>query len=242
MGQVMASGVFERVEKKYLLTKEKHDLLLADLKSHITTDKYGKYTICNIYYDTESYDLIRHSIEKPAYKEKLRLRSYGKPTKEDEVFLEIKKKYKGTVFKRRISLTLEEAQQYLNHGIKPDRDSQILREIDYFMNFYHPKPKLYLAYDRIAYFGSDDKQIRITFDQRIRSRQYDLNLAKGDYGEYLLDECSYLMEIKVPLAMPLWLANRLSSLEIYPTSFSKYGNIYKQKILSDREELECLQA
>ena len=56
--------------------------------------KSGKnYNIYNIYYDTDNSDVIRHSISKPYYKEKLRLRSYYIPNNSnDKVFLELKRK------------------------------------------------------------------------------------------------------------------------------------------------------
>lgn len=160
------------------------------------------------------------------YKEKLRLRSYGIPQDNDKVYLEIKKKWKGVVYKRRVSMTLEESNRYINHGIKPTTDCQILREIDYFISFYKPNPKVYLAYDRMALYCMEDPNIRITFDKNIRSRNTNLDLANGDYGNYLLEKDNYLMEIKVPGAYPLWLADILSKLEIYPKSFSKYGKVY----------------
>ncbi|MBU3803474.1 MAG: polyphosphate polymerase domain-containing protein [Candidatus Cellulosilyticum pullistercoris] len=234
--------VFERVEKKYLLTREKYNLLLEAMEPYMSIDSYGKHTIGNVYYDTDTYELISRSIEKPKYKEKFRVRSYGIPKEEDKVFLEIKKKYKGIVYKRRVSMTLKEAEDYLEKGIRPKKEGQILKEIDYFLSFYKPTPKVYLAYDRMAYFGKENKDIRITFDHNIRSRQCNMNLAEGDYGTPILDEYHYLMEIKVPGAMPLWLSKILSDLEIYPTSFSKYGNVYKQFILPNRRKVLCSQA
>ena len=237
-----SDNVFERVEKKYILTREKYNLLLEAIEPHMCADSYGKHTIGNIYYDTDTYELIRHSIEKPKYKEKLRLRSYGVPMEDSKVYLEIKKKYDGIVYKRRISLTLAEAEAYLNEGMRPEKDSQILREIDYFISFYQPKPKIYLAYDRIAYYGKEDEEIRITFDHNIRSRENALSLGVGDQGTPLLEDDQYLMEIKVPGAMPVWLADILSELEVYPSSFSKYGNVYKTSILPNRRRELCLQA
>jgi hypothetical protein len=219
------------VEKKYLLTKEQYNQLLNRIEPFMLRDKYGLHTICNIYFDTDNYDLIRISSERPIYKEKLRLRSYGIPSEEDTVFLEIKKKYKGTVYKRRISLRLKDAVNYLEHGIKPCCDNQILHEIDYFIDYYKPSGKVFIAYDRTAFYGREDASIRITFDQNIRSRTYDLDLSKGDYGQPLIQTPYYLMEIKVPLAMPLWLVHIMSDLNIYPVSFSKYGNIYKQELI-----------
>lgn len=233
--------VFKRVEKKYLLSEEKYGRLLECLDEYMCMDEYGKHTISNIYFDTDTYELISHSIEKPSYKEKLRLRSYGIPNKQSKVFVELKKKYDGVVYKRRISLKLSEAEAYLYHGIKPDKNSQILKEIDYFIKFYQTKPKLYLAYDRIAYYGKEDSSVRITFDHNIRSREYDLDLSKGDYGIPLLNEDQYLMEVKVAGAMPIWMARLFSELEIYPTSFSKYGNIYKQRLLNNRRNEICSQ-
>ena len=237
-----SNDVFERFEKKYMLTRQTYNLFLEAIEPYMCMDDYGQHTIGNIYYDTDTYELIRQSIEKPAYKEKLRLRSYGVPTEESSVYLEIKKKYSGIVYKRRIALTLAEAEAYLNKGIKPQKDSQILREIDYFISFYKPKPKLYLAYDRVAYFGREDSNVRITFDHNIRSREYDLGLGKGDQGDLLLEDYQYLMEIKVAGAMPLWLSEILAKLAIYPSSFSKYGNIYKTTILPNRRKELCLQA
>lgn len=233
---------FQRIEKKYKLTKQQYDQLCERMKNYMQVDQYGMSTICNVYYDTENFELIRNSIEKPVYKEKIRLRSYGVPGENDTAFLEIKKKYDGIVYKRRILLPLKEARNYLEHGIKPSMDSQILREIDYFISHYHPVKKLYIAYDRIAMFGKQDDTIRITFDQNIRSREYDLDLSKGDQGELLMENGEVLMEIKVALAYPLWLVQILSDLNIYPISFSKYGNIYKQKMKEERNQELCLLA
>ncbi len=221
---------FERAEKKYLLTKEKQEELLHRISPYIEEDSYGRYTIGNIYYDTDSYELIRTSLQKPPYKEKLRMRSYGIPKKDDTVFLELKKKYDHTVYKRRISCTLLEAERFFTKGRISGGHDQITHEILYFMNFYQPKPKVYLAYDRTAYQGRYDKGLRITFDQQIRSRTYDLQLDKGDYGKPYFYHQEVLMEIKTAYALSLWLTAILSQMQIYPASFSKYGSIYTRDI------------
>lgn len=228
--------VFERTEKKYLIDQAVLDKFLEAIAPHVVKDKYGEYTICNVYYDTESDELIRTSLEKPVYKEKMRLRSYGTPKPDSKVFLEIKKKFKGVVYKRRISLPYEAAKRYLEHGEKPDKDSQILREIDYFIRFYKPKPKLYLAYDRIAFSGIEEPELRITVDQRIRSRWEDVALDAGDYGELLLNEQQFLVEIKTIRIFPIWLTSILSELEMFPVSFSKYGKIYHKNLAEDRRK------
>ncbi len=229
-----SSFVFKRKEKKYIINSSQYRTFLIMAKKYIEKDKYEKYTICNIYYDTQDYDLIRKSIEKPSYKEKLRLRSYGIPSKSDKVYIELKKKYNGIVFKRRISATLEESENYLNNNIPIKNSCQIFNEIDYFKNLYHIVPKKYIAYDRTAFSGLDDPSLRITFDENIRSRDYDLTLDAGDYGEILTEKGIYIMEIKASSVYPLWLCHILSELKIYPSSYSKYGNVYKKELLTKR--------
>ena len=226
----MSNDKFERIEKKYLVSGEKYKHLWERLQNYMTVDEYGLSTICNIYYDTENYELIRRSIEKPAYKEKLRLRSYGVPKDTTKTFVEIKKKWAGVVYKRRVEMPMAESRAYLNERKEPSKDSQIKREIDYFLDFYKPVPKMYIAYDRIAMYGKEDPSLRITLDFRIRYRLEDLDLTKGDHGTLVLNEDDVLMEIKVGGAYPLWLVDILSELEIYQVSFSKYGTAYKKEL------------
>lgn len=221
---------FERVEKKYILSAQQYQEFKRRIDTNIEEDTYNKYTICNIYFDTDSYDLIRESLNKPPYKEKMRLRSYGIPNEKDMVFIELKKKYDHTVFKRRLSCTLHEAEIFLKYGKAISGNDQVFHEIEYFMNFHHPYPKLYLAYDRSAFRGKIDQDLRITFDFNIRYRNYDLHLSDGDYGEHYFQKKDVLMEIKVAQSLPLWLVDILSDMHIYPTSFSKYGNIYVKDI------------
>lgn len=230
----MAQTVFNRCEKKYLLTMDQYEELLSKVGYRMKLDQYGEHTISNIYYDTYDNLLIRRSIEKPKYKEKLRLRSYGVPKMDTTVFLEIKKKYKGVVNKRRIALKLDEAYAYLNEGVRPEKDSQILREIDFMLGREKLIPALYLAYDRKAYFDEQDPEFRLTFDKNIRSRRDDVRLEDGDRGEPLLDRDKVLMESKIMGAVPYWFSAVMAELKIYPVSFSKYGNIYKKETVKNQ--------
>lgn len=221
--------VFQRIEKKYQLNQEQYDAFTTAIQDKLLPDRYGLHTIHNIYYDTSDYELIRSSIEKPRYKEKFRIRGYGKITKDSPVFLEIKKKYRGVVYKRRTSLTMAQASAFLENGSLPDHNDQIMHEIDYFMQFHHPVPQVYLAYDRRAYTCEDIPSLRVTIDRNIRSRYHRLEL---DYDEEcrILNPDLYLMEIKVSTAYPIWLANLLCTLQIYPASFSKYGSVYSDSV------------
>ncbi|MBQ7849072.1 MAG: polyphosphate polymerase domain-containing protein [Clostridia bacterium] len=218
--------IFRRVEKKYRLTPAQKDALLKEVASHLTPDAHGRSTICSLYLDTPEHLIIRNSIEARVYKEKLRLRSYGTPAPDDHVFLEIKKKYKGVVYKRRVILTLASAMAYISGGARPV-DSQIMSEIDYAMRFYRqPQPAMLIAYEREAYFDRDLPSLRLTFDTNVRYRETDLHLDHGHTGTRLLPEDAILMEIKTDGVMPLWLAQALSRCGILPTSFSKYGTAY----------------
>ena len=232
----MAIEVFNRFEHKFLMDKATYEKVIKVMDEHMELDLHNKdhkpYTIANIYYDTKDDYLIRRSLDKPSYKEKLRLRAYGVPEADGKVYLEIKKKYKGIVNKRRTTLHLREAYDFTSSGVKPEikpyMNSQVVNEIEYFLHVYKLMPKVYLAYDRIAYFEKGNPDLRISFDQNIRTRRYDLKLENGDHGEKLLGDDTYLMEIKTARAMPLWLTNMLSKLCIRRVSFSKYGTEFKQ--------------
>lgn len=232
----MPVEVFNRYEHKYLIDRNTYNKVIAITEKHMELDAYNidrkPYTIANIYYDTDEDYLIRKSLSKPLYKEKLRLRSYGVPDKSSKVFLEIKKKYKGLVNKRRTVLSLDEAYSFVQSGQSPAAKDymnlQVVGEIEYFLKMYALKPKVYLAYDRIAYFEKGNPDLRISFDTNIRSRRYNVRLEDGDKGKNLLDDGLYLMEIKTSRAKPLWLVHMLTELNIRRSSFSKYGTEFKQ--------------
>ena len=236
----MAIEVFNRYEHKYMLDENTFQAVIKIMDKHMVLDNHCQnhslYTIANVYYDTEDNHLIRNSLSKPVYKEKLRMRSYGVPGAKDKVFLEIKKKYRGIVNKRRTALRLDEAYRFCEDGempeYKPYMNNQVVRELEYFISMYKPVPKVYIAYDRLAYFENGNDDLRISFDTNIRTRRYDTHLEDGDAGEPLLPFGVWLMEIKTSRAMPLWLTETLSRYELRRTSFSKYGTefkIYSQK-------------
>ncbi len=222
---------FKRFEKKYLLSARQFELLWERMREHLVPDRYFTSTVCSIYYDSDDYALIRHSLEQPVYKEKLRLRSYNVPAPDGEVFVELKKKFKGVVYKRRARMSAVEAEAYLAGQSRPDEDGQILREIDFFLQTHPVSPKAYIACEREAWVDREEPELRITFDRDLRWRDTDLHLSAGSEGEPLLPDGEVLMEIKIPDAAPLWLAHLLSDLEIFPTSFSKYGTCYRTALL-----------
>lgn len=224
---------FERFEKKFVLTPEQYDKLHILLSEHMEADQFGLHTVCNVYYDTDQYDLIRHSIDKPVYKEKFRLRSYGVPGEQDSIFAEIKKKYKGIVYKTRLEAPWEDIQRMLQNGdLLPSAPQETQEEMHWFMRRYHPVPKVYLAYERVALVEKNNAEegLRVTFDKNIRWREDDLYLHAGDRGTPILPEERIIMEIKTPQAIPLWMVSLLSECQIYPGSFSKYGTCYQSYI------------
>ena len=220
-------NIFQRYEIKFILTTDQYRLIMNAMEPHMRGDKYGLSDICNLYCDTPDFVLARRSNEKPFYKEKLRIRSYGVAKDNSEVFTEIKKKYDSIVYKRRI-VTDENAALNVFDGIAPD-DSQISKEIMYFTKLYQGiRPQMYISYRREAFYGIDDNDFRMTFDRSILWRTTDLSLKSGIYGRPVLPETSVLMEVKTAAAIPLWLIEVLSKNKIYKTSFSKYGTAYIQ--------------
>ena len=224
----MAQTVFERVEMKYIITKTQKRAILAEMEPHMRMDQYGRTVIRNLYFDTDSYLLIRRSIDKPIYKEKLRLRSYG----DGRVFAELKKKYKKVVYKRRIEMQEEQAMDWLCGRKSCESHAQITDEINYFLKYYQTlRPVLFLSYEREAYKTREKSDFRVTFDDTVLCRQTDLSLKSPPYGQPVLDEGLVLMEIKCSGGVPLWMTHLLSKEKIYKTSFSKYGTAYQKYIL-----------
>lgn len=232
--------VFKRYEIKYLLTREQKDAVMAAMADHMEPDSFGRSTIRNVYYDTDNYRLVRRSLERPIYKEKLRVRSYRTAKPEDEVFIELKKKYNSVVYKRRTDICQRQAADYLAGKIPAPKPCQITNEIDYFLQFYKTlAPKVFLSYEREAFFDKDDSEFRVTFDENILWRTTDLSLEAGVYGENILKPGQTLMEIKTPGGIPLWMVDVLTAQKLQKTSFSKYGNVYMTMLEREKEEEEA---
>lgn len=228
--------VFERRELKYLIGTEQRRALEAAIRLRMEEDSHGRNTIMNIYFDTPDMRIIRRSLEKPVYKEKLRLRAYGPTGDNEPVFLELKKKYKKTVYKRRVSLMQSEALSLICGESAPPRDTQIAREIAAFLSHYPPLfPSALVTCRREAFVGTADAALRITFDEDLLFRTERLSLSGEISGTPLLKENTSLLEIKATGAVPLWLCRALSELGVYRRSFSKYGKGYLQYIQPFRE-------
>ena len=229
--------VFQRYEIKYLLGRKQREQVIAAMEPYMELDRYGHSTIRNIYYDTDNYRLVRTSNEKPIYKEKLRVRSYRQAGPEDEVFVELKKKYDSVVYKRRFGASQRQAMEYLAGRARPVWETQITKEVDYFLKFYGTlAPKVFLSYEREAYYTREPSEFRVTFDENILWRETDLSLEKGVYGEALLLPGQALMEIKTPGSIPLWLVSVLSQEKVRRVAFSKYGNAYQKIVMREKGE------
>lgn len=224
-------AVFKRYEIKYLLTAAQKEEILKVMAPYMAIDQYGRTTIRNVYFDTDNYRLIRRSIEKPVYKEKLRIRSYRKAASGDKVFVELKKKFNGVVYKRRLPMPEQQAMAWLR-GELPPPNTQIGREVEYFRTYYKTLlPTVFLSYQREAYYSLDGSDFRVTFDDHIYARRDRLSLSQEPDGQPILPEGMVLMEVKTSGAIPLWLAKHLTKSRIFKTSFSKYGTAYQTMIL-----------
>lgn len=241
----MAIEIFNRYENKYFINEVKLSRILTEVELHMVPDIFNKdrraYSISNIYFDTSDDYLIRTSLAKPRYKEKLRLRAYDVPDKNDMAFLEMKKKFNGLVNKRRTKIPLQDGYRFVSNGgivnLSKGMNAQVVREISSMIQRYGPlEPKVMIAYDRLAYFEKGNPDLRISFDTNIRSRRDDLRLEEGNAGTLFIPNDMWLMEIKTASAVPLWLTSLFSQEDLYKTSFSKYGYEYKNYISNFKEE------
>ncbi len=224
---IKSNQVFERYELKYILTKTEYEEFKKELLNHMKVDKYGVSTIQSVYFDTPDYKLITKSIDKPVFKEKIRLRSYGLATEDSPCYLEIKRKTEGLVYKRRISLKEEDALDFMNYKCDIN-DSQIERELKYFRNYYkNLEPSMLIIYERESFY-KENSEVRVTFDFNPRYRTYDLNLHTSLEGIPLNDNDEIYMEIKVLHNMPLWLTEIITKTKVKRGSISKYGEAYKR--------------
>ncbi len=223
--------VFKRYELKYILTRNQYLNLIQYMQDYMAIDEYGRHKISNIYFDTSDYRIIRHSIEKPKYKEKLRLRLYGEPKEDSTTFIELKKKYNGVVYKRRVPATQSKAVSYLCDGKSLGSDTQIVKEIDYFMHNYDLLPKVYLSYEREAFYSFFDENFRMTFDFNIKMRDKKVSLYSDENDKKVLSDDLVLLEVKTVNGLPFWFLEFLGENHIYKTSFSKYGTAYNKYIL-----------
>lgn len=222
-------AVMKRYELKYCLTKEQVQYFKEKVLEHMKIDKYGLTTISSIYFDTPNYSLINRSIEKPAYKEKIRLRSYGLAKENSKVFLEIKRKNEKIVYKRRIVTTEKDAEEFFLNNKEFD-EGQISKELQAFKeNYGYLEPKYLIIYDRIAYY-QDESDLRVTLDMNPRYRTEDLNLHTSLNGKPLLGEGEAILETKVQHSVPLWLVKILTEGKIYQSSFSKVGTAHKREM------------
>ncbi len=231
----MVSYVFKRYENKYILTPQQYEAILQEVEKRMDPDEFGETTIQSLYYDTPNARLVRTSIEKPKFKEKIRVRSYGLATKDSKVYVELKRKSQGVVYKRRISAKEDESIAFFENK-HSFGDGQIAKEIDYFKNYYGKlQPYILILYDRIA-FKKKEIDLRITFDRNTRYRATRLSLSDGLDGTLLLEPGHVLMEIKSSLGFPRWLVDLLNEQKSYKRSFSKVGEAHKRELILSMQE------
>ena len=230
-------NIFKRYEIKYLLDEKQRTRLFAEMEGRMKIDSYGHTVIRNIYFDTDNYRLIRTSLDKPLYKEKLRIRSYKRVREDEDVFVELKKKYESVVYKRRIALPENKAMGWLEGGGKMPGDSQIEKEIGYFRDFYTGlKPKVFLSYEREAFYPLDGTDTRITLDTNVLARETQLSLREGVFGAPVLGSGLSILEVKVSTGLPMWIIRFLREEGIQKASFSKYGKYYEDYIAGNNTD------
>lgn len=234
--------VFKRREYKYLLSAEEYITIRKLLMGHMSEDQYGLTTILSLYFDTPQYYFINQSMKKVPYKSKFRVRSYGTPLMDEPVFLELKKKIQGVVYKRRLQIsydalenTLQTGLNCLDHQQLVSNENQIKQEIKWLFDRYDIKPKVLISDDRVALSTDEDPDFRVTFDFNIRFRDEDLSLHHGGYGTKITPDFETIMEVKATGAYPVWFTDIIANLHLVKGRFSKYGYVY-QHYLSQTED------
>ncbi|CAM4222648.1 VTC domain [Lederbergia lenta] len=228
---LVAIEIFSRREQKYLITREQYEQIVKEIALYMRPDKYGrdgKYTVTSLYFDNQDHQIYFETKNKLKYRQKLRLRVYDKTNREGIAFFEVKQKHKNVVNKRRMTMPLSEAYRYLEEGSEQGLSSyqtsnpQVLREIDHFIRFYQLEPEMVVSYDRHAFHGVNDPELRITFDLELRCRNEELSIEAGPYGEHFIDPSYVVLEVKVNDSVPLWLARILQNLDCEQKSASKF--------------------
>lgn len=222
---------FARVETKYMLTPDQEEAIEAGLRRRgFTCTDFGSPAVQSLYYDTPDHQLIRDSLERPIYKEKLRLRAYGAPGTQSTSFVEVKKKYDGVVYKRRAALPLQEAFIGLSRECLPENAGQVGREALWLVKRYSLVPSVVIAYDRNAWFSAQEPSVRITFDRNLAFRDHDLDLTSKTENTVFTRPDQRLMEVKTGGTYPLWLARLLWDTRAKRVHYSKYGYAYQHYI------------
>ncbi len=242
--------VFERKEMKYRLCATQLESLISAFETRLLPDERGITLVRSLYFDTPAHDLIARSMESPLYKEKLRLRVYGQASEPGTpAFLEIKKKFKGIVYKRRVLVSIGAAHLIIEgaslsealaahplndealaaEALTPHRE-QIAREIAFFIQRHDARrPSILTQCERQA-FTSSDGDLRVTIDRNLSYKANPQSIADTHFAIPLIPQTEAVMELKCTHALPLWLAGELSAVCAYKQSFSKCGTAYGHSV------------
>ena len=245
----MPIEIFSRREQKYLITQWQYLQLVENILPYMRPDKYGvegRYSVTSLYFDNDDQDIYFETKNKLKYRQKLRLRVYDDTDRNGTAFFEVKQKHNKVVNKRRLVMPLSEAYRYLNNDAEElssyeTSNGQVLKEIDHFKRFYDLQPEMIVSYNRHAFHGVTDPELRITFDLDLKCRNEDLALENGSYGHNFIDENLVVLEVKVNDSVPLWLTRHLQDLDCEQRSASKFctsTELLKGDILPQNEWME----
>ena len=223
-------GTFRRREKKFLLDQTQYQHFLEQTSPFLKRAEYFESVIQSVYYDTQTDALIRRSIERPLYKEKLRVRKYLGTENDPLVYIELKKKFEGIGYKRRALADWNELNEKGLSGCSYSCE-QIGKEIRQFAKVYPDlHPRMRIKTTRHSYVDKEDPDIRITFDFNVTYSDEDLNILEFNEGKELLPDGTVILEVKVPENLPLRYTKILTGEKIYRRPFSKYGTAYLKEL------------
>jgi hypothetical protein len=230
----VSKQLFTRYELKYLITFDTYrtlaDTLIPYMQYDPFGDKQGRYSIFSLYFDSPDRKIYYETMNRAAFRQKLRLRIYNSASIDDSAYFEVKQKFKNVVNKRRTAIQLSDAYRFIEKRADVSdlenysaSNKQVLKEIRSFRDVYRLAPAVIVGYDRQAFHGIDDTDLRITFDYHLTCRNDNYRLENGMHnGAYFVPPNLVVLEVKVKHSVPLWLTKLLSEFRCPLRSVSKF--------------------
>jgi len=233
---------FQRYEIKYWLTEERYFDVRDEIQRYMELDPYchdrphHAYPIWSLYLDTFDFATFEERLDGLIFRQKYRLRTYGadKPFEDaltDPLFVEIKKKQNKVILKDRSLIKVREALDLLDHAsgnpfmqTLPLAQKKTMERFVFFQNHLSLGPQIAVKYEREAYFGENDRNVRVTFDRNLCAKESralaEMYTETKNWFHHRNPQI--IFEIKVYDAMPQWLVNILRRFQLRSEPISKY--------------------
>lgn len=223
-----------KVMTTYKLSYAQYSQLRKRSYPHLVEEYEGIHELSSLYFDTPDFELMREVQEEGAYQELFRMRTDALLMKESLVAMEIVKQFNGRKSLRSVLIPYVNAQSFLRnyrkHVLKVGVEAQISREIEYLVSGRNLVPKVVISSDRISVVSTKKGRLEMDFDFNIRWRTADLDLKKGNVGEFVDPTLNVLMTVKSEGNHPQWFRELVEELNLCESSFSSLMVTYKEQL------------